>query len=57
MKRKVIPFAITPALTSVLPMGFSDDSFQTYLAMKFELPTELSPGIFLERYLKAIFDV
>ena len=38
-------------------MGFSDDSFQTYLAMKFELPTELSPGIFLERYLKANFDV
>jgi len=27
------------------------------LAMKFELPTELSPGIFLERYLKANFDV
>lgn len=38
-------------------MGFSDDSFQTYLAMKFELPTELAPGIFLERYLKANFDV
>ena len=38
-------------------MGFSDDSFQTYLSMKFELPTELPPGIFLERYLKANFDV
>jgi hypothetical protein len=38
-------------------MGFSDDSLQTYLAMKFELPTELPPGIFLERYIKANFDV
>ena len=40
-------------------MGFSDDSLQTYLGlgMKFELPTELPPGIFLERYLKANFDV
>ena len=38
-------------------MGFSDDSFQTYLAMKFELPTDLAPGIFLERYLEANFDI
>jgi hypothetical protein len=34
-------------------MWFSDDSFQIYLGMKFELP----PDIFLERYLKANFDV
>jgi len=38
-------------------MWFSDDSFQTYLGMKFELPTELPPDTFLERYLKANFDV
>jgi len=87
MKRKVIPFGITPRsylLTAdgsqwVITlwdlsrpglawargmvnfqaplMGFSYDSLQTYLAMKFELPTELPPGIFLERYIKANFDV
>ena len=38
-------------------MWFSDDAFQTYLGMKFELPPELPPGTFLERYLKANFDV
>ena len=38
-------------------MWFSDDAFQTYLGMKFELPPELQPGTFLERYLKANFDV
>lgn len=38
-------------------MGFSEDSFQIYLGTKFELPTELPPGIFLERHLKANFDV
>ena len=38
-------------------MLFSDDAFQTYLGMKFELPPELPPGTFLERYLKANFDV
>ena len=30
-------------------MWFSDDAFQTYLGMKFELPPELPPGTFLER--------
>ena len=38
-------------------MWFSGDAFQTYLGMKFELPPELQQGTFLERYLKANFDV
>ena len=38
-------------------MWLSDDAFQTYLGMKFELPPELPPDTFLERYLKANFDV
>lgn len=38
-------------------MWFSDDSFQTYLGMKFEVPPELPSDTFLERYLKANFDV
>lgn len=38
-------------------MWFSDDAFQTYLGMKFEVPPELPPDTFLERYLKANFDV
>ena len=37
-------------------MWFSEDSFQTYLGMKFEEPPELPPETFLERYLKANFD-
>lgn len=37
-------------------MWFSDDSFQTYLGMKFEEPPVLPPDTFLERYLKANFD-
>ena len=38
-------------------MWFSDDAFQTYLGLKFEVPPELPPDTFLERYLKANFDV
>jgi hypothetical protein len=38
-------------------MGFSDDAFHTYLGMKFELPPELPPDTYLERYIKANFDV
>jgi len=38
-------------------MWFSHDSYQTYLGMKFELPPELPPDTFLERYIKANFEV
>lgn len=40
-----------------LLMWLADDAFQTYLGMKFESPPELPPDTFLERYLKANFDV
>ncbi len=38
-------------------MWLSDDAFWTYYGMKFEGPLELPPDTFLERYLKANFDV
>ena len=40
-----------------LLMWLADDAFQTYLGMKFESPPELPQDTFLERYLKANFDV
>jgi hypothetical protein len=40
-----------------LLMWLADDAFHTYLGMKFELPPELPPDTYLERYIKANFDV
>ena len=38
-------------------MWLANDGIYTYLGMKFELPPELPPDTFLERYIKANFDV